>query len=109
MSFKRTFATALFALSLSVGALASSSQSSQAAGLTPGEAAALAGVGGFIIGATIGGGPGYVDDGYYYRPHHGRAYGWERHVRRCYARYRSYDHRSDTFVDRHGYERRCRL
>lgn len=108
MSFKRMFASAILALSLSAGALAGSAQTAKAAGLTPGEAAALAGVGGFIIGATIGGGPGYYDD-YHYRPHHHRVSRWERHVRRCYARYRTYDHRTDTYIDRHGYERRCRL
>ena len=34
---------------------------------------------------------------------------WERHVRRCHDKYRSYDERSDTFIDRRGRERRCRL
>ena len=34
---------------------------------------------------------------------------WQRHVARCYRRYRSYDHRSDTFVGYDGRARRCRL
>lgn len=38
-------------------------------------------------------------DRYYYRGH----------VNRCYARYRSYDERTDTWVDRYGRVRRCRL
>ena len=33
---------------------------------------------------------------------------WERHVRRCYAAYRSYDERSDTYIGYDGRERRCR-
>lgn len=34
---------------------------------------------------------------------------WQRHVDRCYDRYDSYDHRSDTYIDHRGRERRCRL
>jgi len=34
---------------------------------------------------------------------------WERHVNRCYRRYRSYDEGTDTWIDRYGRERRCRL
>ena len=33
---------------------------------------------------------------------------WDRHVRRCYARYASYSERTDTWIDRRGRERRCR-
>ena len=47
-----------------------------------------------------------------HRRHHRRDYhetSWERHVRRCYARYRSYDETTDTYINNHGYERRCRL
>ena len=33
---------------------------------------------------------------------------WERHVRRCYAAYASYDEYTDTWIDRKGRERRCR-
>ncbi|MFD0917677.1 BA14K family protein [Pseudahrensia aquimaris] len=33
---------------------------------------------------------------------------WDRHVRRCYAAYRSYDERSDTWIDKYGRERICR-
>ena len=33
---------------------------------------------------------------------------WERHVNRCYRAYRSYDEESDTYIDLHGNERRCR-
>ena len=41
--------------------------------------------------------------------HNSRLSRWERHVRRCYARYRTYDERSDTFIGYDGYEHRCRL
>ena len=34
---------------------------------------------------------------------------WERHVDRCYAAYASYDEYTDTYIDRRGRERRCRL
>ncbi|MEL6503140.1 MAG: BA14K family protein [Pseudomonadota bacterium] len=33
---------------------------------------------------------------------------WEGHVRRCYAAYRSYNERTDTFIGYDGIERRCR-
>lgn len=61
--------------------------------------------------------PAYRDE---YRPrrhqfrerrvrHQPRLSRWERHVRRCYNNYRSYDERSDTFIGYDGRERRCRL
>jgi len=34
---------------------------------------------------------------------------WERHVRRCSRKYRTYDERSDTYITRNGRERICRL
>lgn len=34
---------------------------------------------------------------------------WERHVIRCENRYQSYDEGTDTWIDRRGRERRCRL
>ena len=34
---------------------------------------------------------------------------WERHVARCYRAYRSYDEYTDTWIDRRGRERICRL
>ena len=33
---------------------------------------------------------------------------WDRHVRWCYNRYRSYNHRSNTYQPYHGSRRRCR-
>lgn len=34
---------------------------------------------------------------------------WESHYRRCDARYKSYDWRTDTYVTRNGVRRLCRL
>ena len=41
--------------------------------------------------------------------HNSRRASWERHVRRCYRKYRTYDEYSDTWIDRRGRERLCRL
>ncbi|MDB5454622.1 MAG: hypothetical protein JWP92_207, partial [Caulobacter sp.] len=35
--------------------------------------------------------------------------GWNRHVRACFARYRSYNPRTDTYSVRRGVVARCRL
>jgi len=35
--------------------------------------------------------------------------GWNRHVRACFARYRSYNPRTDTYMVRRGVVARCRL
>jgi len=35
--------------------------------------------------------------------------GWNRHVRACFNRYRSYNPRTDTYVVRRGVTARCRL
>lgn len=67
------------------------------------QAAAWAGLGGFVLGATIATlnkGPAY---------HGGHYNSWEAHVNRCYARYKSYDHTTDTYIGYDGYERICRL
>ena len=42
------------------------------------------------------------------RRHHRRS-SWERHVDRCYDRYRTYDERSDTYVGFDGQYHYCRL
>jgi hypothetical protein len=39
----------------------------------------------------------------------GQRPGWNRHVRACYARYRSYNPRTDSYVVRRGVMARCRL
>ena len=88
-----------------------------------------AGAIGLGVGTIIGGAlaaPRYYDDGYYGRGYYrggyivneGPAYprryyrpvnrGYS-HVDACYARYRSYDARSDTFIGYDGRAHRCRL
>lgn len=39
----------------------------------------------------------------------GRRDGWNRHVRACFARYKSYNPRTDRYVVRRGVTARCRL
>jgi hypothetical protein len=39
----------------------------------------------------------------------GQRPGWNRHVRACFARYRTYNPRTDTYVVRRGVTARCRL
>ena len=52
----------------------------------------------------------YVEPRHQRRVRHNPRYSeWERHVRRCQRRYRSYDEFSDTWIDRRGRERLCRL
>ncbi|WP_040678131.1 BA14K family protein [Nitratireductor pacificus] len=109
MTIKRTIATGLLAATVAVTALAGAVSQSRAGSLSPGEAAAIAGVGGLIVGGLI------ADSRHrYYGPAYAPApvYGggsWQRHVARCYARYRSYDEYSDTFLGYDGYRHPCRL
>jgi hypothetical protein len=106
MSFKRILISGI-AAAIVAGAVLGTAQQSSAGSLSPGEAAAIAGIGGFIIGATIANSqPAY--HGHYsggYQP----ANSWEAHVARCYARYRSYDHRTDTYRGFDGHYHYCRL
>ena len=89
-------------------AVATHQQPAAAGGLSRDEAALVAGIGGLIIGATIAA-PSY----HHHHPRYDVVYDgsstWERHVERCYARYRSYDHRTDTFVGYDGGEHYCQL
>lgn len=103
MSIKRTFISGLIAAAVAASAVLGSVEQSAAGKLSHNEKAALLGITGLIIGATIAGGGSPVYDDY-----HGVS-SWERHVQRCYARYRSYDYHSDTYVGYDGYEHRCRL
>ena len=41
--------------------------------------------------------------------HNSRRSAWERHVRHCHRKYRSYDKYSDTWIYRRDRERICRL
>jgi hypothetical protein len=103
MSINRAFVSGIIAAAVATSAVLGSVEQSAAGKLSHNEKAALLGVTGFIIGATIAGGGSPVYDDYY------EASSWERHVQRCYARYRSYDHRTDTYVGYDGYEHSCRL
>ena len=103
MSFKAKLASSLLSLTIVAGAIAGTVEQSAAKKLSKGEIAAIAGVGGFVLGLGIANanrGPEYYGD---------HRSSWERHVDRCYARYLTYDHRTDTFIGNDGYEHRCRL
>lgn len=109
MPLKSKLLSTLVSLTIATGAVAGTAQSSSAASLTPAEAAALAGVGGFVLGAAINNynrAPRYEPR---YYPVEYRGGSWARHVDRCLARYRSYDPRSDTYLGYDGYRRDCRL
>jgi hypothetical protein len=103
MSLKTKFVSGLLSLTIVAGAMAGTVGQSEAKKLSKGEIAAIAGVGGFVLGLGIANanrGPDYYG---YHRS------SWERHVGRCYARYQTYDHRSDTYIGFDGYPHRCRL
>ncbi|WP_395446956.1 BA14K family protein [Aminobacter sp. UC22_36] len=107
MSFKSKMISGLIAAAVVATGLVGTVQQSSASGLTRAEAAALAGAGGFIAGAIIAGGhrpaPAPYYDAYY------PADPYDSHVQRCFARYRSYDPRTDTYVGYDGRLRYCRL
>lgn len=105
MSLRTSIVSSLLSLTVVAGAMAGTVGQSEAKKLSKGEVAAIAGVGGFVLGLGIANanrGPYYYDDGYY-------GGSWAVHVDRCYARYRTYDHRSDTYIGYDGYPHRCRL
>lgn len=60
-----------------------------------------AGIFGFIAGAAIASGINNANDGY--------DRGWESHVARCEARFRSYNARTDTYLGYDGDYHRCNL
>ena len=106
MSLKAKFVSAVISLTIAAGAIAGTAQPSAASGLSRGEAAALAGIGGFILGATVA----RPYDGGHRRYHdYHRVSSWDLHVQRCYDRYRTYNHRTDTYIGYDGYEHYCRL
>ena len=65
--------------------------------------AAAAGIAGALIGAAIVGAASRE------RAREPRLSRWERHVIRCERAYRSYDERTDTWIDRRGRVRDCNL
>ncbi len=102
MTKSQKFATAILAAAVLVTGLGSMNPAN-AGGLSREEAAILAGAGGFVLGALVAGSRHqprrviYVEDS------------WDSHVSRCFARYRTYDPSTDTFVGYDGYEHRCRM
>jgi hypothetical protein len=103
MSLRTKLVSSMLSLGVIAGAMAGTVGQSEAKKLSKGEVAAIAGVGGFVLGLGIANanrGPDYYG---YHRS------SWEYHVDRCYARYRTYDHRSDTYIGYDGYPHRCRL
>lgn len=101
MNILKPLASALIAASVFAGALGAAGQA-RASGLTDTEIGILAGTGGFLLG-TI------VNESTHHRRHVIYVDSWDAHVSRCYARYRTYDEGSDTYIGRDGYEHRCRL
>lgn len=105
MSITKKLSVSLLAAAVLATGFGSVNQAS-AAGLSREEAAILAGAGGFVLGAIVG------SHGHHGHRRHGQVIyvnSWDAHVARCLARYRSYDPHSDTYINRNGYERRCRL
>lgn len=81
-----------------------------------GDDAAAAAIIGLALGAIIVGtqqqsrrGNTYYDDRSYRNDGYDRRDAYWEHVRRCEARYRSYDRRSDTFIGRDGRRYYCNL
>lgn len=106
MSFKTKIISGLLSLTVAAVAIVGAVEPSAAKKLSKGEVAAIAGIGGFVLGATIAD----ANRGPYHGGYSHHRYGsWERHVNRCYNRYRSYDHRSDTYVGFDGQYHYCRL
>jgi len=104
--FKRTIVSGLIATTVAAGALAGTAQPSAAhplhhhRGLGIGIAA---GVGGLVLGSLLAQQQPrtvYVEDD---------GYDGSRHVRRCMARYSSYDPDSNTYIGYDGYEHYCHL
>jgi hypothetical protein len=103
MSMKTKLVSSFLALGVLAGATAGAIGPSEAGKLSKGELAAIVGIGGFVLGmgiANAGRGPEYYD--YHASP-------WELHVERCYARYKTYNHHSDTYIGYDGFEHRCTL
>lgn len=101
--FKRTLVSGLIATTVAAATLAGTIQPSVAHGHRHHREIGIgiaAGVGGFVLGSLLAQQP---------RPVYVEDYGESRHVRRCLARYASYDPYSDTYVGYDGYRHYCRL
>ncbi len=103
MSLKTKLISTLISFTVAGVAIAGAIQPSAAKKLSHGEVAAIAGIGGIVLGAAIANanrGPDYYGD---------HRSSWERHVNRCYDRYRTYNHHTDTYVGYDGRYHYCRL
>ena len=103
MSLRTRLVSTVVSLTLAAGALAGTAQPSAAGKLSKEELAALVGIGGFVVGAAVANasrGPDYYGD---------HRSSWDRHVDRCYDRYRSYDASTDTYVGYDGRLHYCQL
>lgn len=100
--FKRTIVSGLIATTVAAGSLVGTVQPSAAHNHNREIGIGIAaGVGGFVLGGLLAQQqprPAYVEDDYN-----------STHVRRCYARYASYDAGSNTYIGYDGYPRYCRL
>ncbi|UCI05877.1 BA14K family protein [Mesorhizobium sp. B1-1-8] len=102
--FKRTLVSGLIATTVAASTLAGTVQPSAAHSHHHNREIGIgiaAGVGGFVLGSLLSQPqpePVYVDE-----------YGGSWHVRRCLARYPSYEPSSDTYIGYDGYPHYCRL
>jgi len=110
--FKRTLVSSLAAVAIVAGTLGAAVQPSAAGphhhhghghghgfGHSHGAAIGLGlGLGGFLLGSALAQPRTVVIEDY-----------GSGHVRRCLARYRSYDPETDTYIGNDGYPRYCRL
>lgn len=100
-TFSRKIAAALMGIAIAAGALGTAGRAN-AAGLTPAEAALLAGFGGLVVG-------GMIAEHSHHKHHKVVVDSWEMHVARCEAKYNSYDEEYDAFLGYDGEWHRCRL
>lgn len=103
MSLKTKLVSSLLSLTVVAGAMAGTVGQSEAKKLSKTEVGVIAGVGGLVLGLGIAN----ANRGPYYHGYHYNS--WEAHVQRCYAHYKTYDHRTDTYISFSGYPRRCNL
>ena len=105
MSFRTRFVSSLLSLTVATIAVAGAIEPAAAKKLSKGEVAAIAGVGGFVLGLGIAN----ANRGPYYDSYRSGRSAWEDHVDRCYDHYRTYDENSDTYIGFDGQLHYCRL
>ena len=101
-TFKKTAAAALAVVTLAVAGTVSTTDTAEA-----GRKDFWAGAGaGFITGVIVN---EATRNRRYHEPRYvaPRHSAWDAHVNWCYSRYRSYSHRTDTFISYGGRHKRC--